>query len=269
MLVATALFFALPSSAQDTGHATWINLSNHGAKTASGERYDHKSLTASHADLPFDSMVRVTNTETMASVVVRINDRSSANARSIIDLSGAAAKELGLFANGPQEVSIEVMDFGNDISIASSDLASDEAEMIEVIQESGIDEMDESIAREIPREIPNLDLPLRVYEQPTVPAPDEMLESFDSSTTSEMSGSLELDSETGMFTLQIGSFSSIEGAQELAKQFKEAWILAIESGDAPTFRVYFNRFDQEEPARTAQNRLWSEGHDSFLRKVGP
>ncbi len=246
MLVATALFFALPTQAQDTGIATWFNLSQHGSKTASGERYDHKALTAGHSDLPFGSMVRVTNVLSQETVVVRINDRPNTKSTGIIDLSGAAARELGLFSNGPQQVSIQVLDAGHQIALATDEIPATIAEKSETISLS---------------DAPSVNLPVQIYEQPTVPEPEVL--------KPEMAIKPVVESETGLFTLQIGSFSTMDGAKELAAEFREAWILVVEAGDTKSYRVYFNRFDREEPARTAQNRLWSEGHDSFLRKVAP
>ena len=107
LIVATILAVALPgtSYAQSItsnefiaeGYASWYNMGQHGAKTASGERYDHKAMTAAHPSLPFNSMVKVTNVYTHTCGVVRINDRLKSGAKHIIDLSGAAAQKIGLF----------------------------------------------------------------------------------------------------------------------------------------------------------------------------
>lgn len=65
-------------------------------RTASGERFCSRSLTAAHRTLPFGTRVVVTSPRTRRSVVVRINDRGPFVRGRIIDLSPAAATELGL-----------------------------------------------------------------------------------------------------------------------------------------------------------------------------
>jgi rare lipoprotein A len=77
--------------------------------TASGERYDPRSLTAAHKSLPFGTRVRVIDPATGRSVVVRINNRGPYKPGRIIDLSVAAAEELGINQRGIVEVRLEVV----------------------------------------------------------------------------------------------------------------------------------------------------------------
>ena len=77
------------------GWACMYSNNLHGGKTASGERFDVKKLTAAHLKLPLGSEVKVTNLNTGKSVVVRINDRGPYSKKFIIDLSPAAAKKIG------------------------------------------------------------------------------------------------------------------------------------------------------------------------------
>lgn len=71
-----------------------------GRATASGERYDPAQFTAAHRTLPFGTLVRVTNVANGRSVIVRINDRGPFTRGRMIDVSRAAADELGLVARG-------------------------------------------------------------------------------------------------------------------------------------------------------------------------
>ena len=64
-------------------------------RTASGERFSAKSLTAAHRTLPFGTLVRVTSTKTGRSSIVRINDRGPYIRGRVIDLSPAAAESIG------------------------------------------------------------------------------------------------------------------------------------------------------------------------------
>ena len=66
-------------------------------------------MTAAHRTLPFGSHVRVTNTRNGRSVVVRINDRGPFSPRRIIDLSKAAAREIGMVRAGTAHVRIELL----------------------------------------------------------------------------------------------------------------------------------------------------------------
>lgn len=92
------------------GEASFYADSLNGQQTASGELYDKNALSAAHRSLPFGTKVKVTYLESGLSVVVVINDRGpNANDR-IIDLSGAAAKRIGLIDAGHGRVRLEVIE---------------------------------------------------------------------------------------------------------------------------------------------------------------
>lgn len=99
-------------SSYQSGKASWYGGRFHGRKTASGETYNMNSLTAAHRSLPFGTRVRVTNTRTGGSVVVRINDRGPFIAGRIIDLSRAAASQIGLTSSGVASVKVDVLGKG-------------------------------------------------------------------------------------------------------------------------------------------------------------
>jgi rare lipoprotein A len=91
------------------GIASWYGPGYHGNRTSSGERYDMDSLTAAHASYSFGTRVKVTLLSTGRSVVVRINDRFPNHKGRIIDLSRAAARRIGLIAEGTGRVRVEVV----------------------------------------------------------------------------------------------------------------------------------------------------------------
>ena len=80
-----------------------------GRKTANGEIYTGKKLTAAHRVLPFGTNVRVTNLENGLDVIVRINDRGPFIPGRVIDLSPAAAKKLQMTKQGIVRVKMEVV----------------------------------------------------------------------------------------------------------------------------------------------------------------
>jgi rare lipoprotein A len=79
-----------------SGQASWYGPGFQGRRTASGERFNTQDLTAAHRTLPFGTKVRVTNTKTGQSVVVRINDRGPYAHGRVIDLSRASAQSIGI-----------------------------------------------------------------------------------------------------------------------------------------------------------------------------
>lgn len=93
---------------QQTGLASFYANRLHGRRTASGERYDKKAFTAAHRDLPFGTRVWVVNLKNKRGVEVRINDRGPHRKGRIIDLSHAAAKQLGMLKDGVARVEISL-----------------------------------------------------------------------------------------------------------------------------------------------------------------
>ena len=93
-----------------SGVASYYGRRFHGRRTANGERFDMHGYTAAHRTLPFGSMVQVTNPATGRSVTVRINDRGPFTRGRTIDLSRAAAEEIGLIARGHGTVELALLD---------------------------------------------------------------------------------------------------------------------------------------------------------------
>lgn len=89
------------------GTASYYSRKFQGRKTASGESFNCNHFTAAHRSLPFGTSVRVINLDNGKQVVVRINDRGPHLKGRIIDVSPAAAREIGLFGNGTANVRIE------------------------------------------------------------------------------------------------------------------------------------------------------------------
>lgn len=97
-------------SYQAQGKASYYASRHHGRRTASGERLNNNALTAAHRELPFGTQVRVTNLSNERSVVVRITDRGPHGRGRLIDLSQAAARQLGMLRAGVATVRVESLD---------------------------------------------------------------------------------------------------------------------------------------------------------------
>jgi rare lipoprotein A len=97
-----------PTRTQD-GLASYYGASFAGRRTASGERFDPSGFTAAHRDLPFGTKIRVTNLDNGRTVIVRINDRGPYADGRIVDVSWAAARELGMLRSGVARVRVELL----------------------------------------------------------------------------------------------------------------------------------------------------------------
>ncbi|HVU51996.1 MAG TPA: septal ring lytic transglycosylase RlpA family protein [Polyangia bacterium] len=96
----------------ETGQASYYGAKFTGRRTASGERYDPRKLTAAHKSLPLGTLIRVTRTSGGAdgpSVEVRVNDRCGCTHGRIVDLSRAAAQRLHMLDDGVAAVRLEVV----------------------------------------------------------------------------------------------------------------------------------------------------------------
>ena len=88
------------------GLASWYGPRHHGKKTASGEIFDMEKMTAAHRTLPFGTWVRVRSEIDGKEVRVRINDRGPYAGRRILDVSRAAAEQLGMLSRGELQVEL-------------------------------------------------------------------------------------------------------------------------------------------------------------------
>ena len=91
------------------GEASWYGPGFHGRKTANGERFNQEALTAAHRKLPLGTRISVRNLDNGATVNLRINDRGPYAGGRILDVSKAAARELGMLQSGTATVQIRIL----------------------------------------------------------------------------------------------------------------------------------------------------------------
>lgn len=101
--------FSKKSKTEWTGIASFYSNKFNGRKTASGEIFSNKALTAANNFLPLGTKVKVTNLKNDHSVVVKINDRLHHRNKRLIDLTQAAAKKLGFVSSGLCKVKMELI----------------------------------------------------------------------------------------------------------------------------------------------------------------
>ncbi|WEJ33230.1 MULTISPECIES: septal ring lytic transglycosylase RlpA family protein [unclassified Devosia] len=108
-LCAAVLAVTATAAHAQCGGASWYGPGFHGKKAASGETFNENAMTAAHRSLPFGTKLRVTDQNSGKSIQVVINDRGPFHGKRIIDLSKAAASELGFRNRGVTSVCIEKM----------------------------------------------------------------------------------------------------------------------------------------------------------------
>ena len=91
------------------GLASYYSASLDGTLTANGERYRHKHLSAAHLTLPLGCWIEVTARATGKRIRCRVNDRGPYAAKFILDLSYAAAHELGVDIAEDRHVDIRII----------------------------------------------------------------------------------------------------------------------------------------------------------------
>jgi rare lipoprotein A len=92
-----------------SGEASFYGGKFQGRRTASGEKFDKKKLTAAHKTLPFHTKIEVKNLKNGKTVIVKINDRMPKSSKRIIDLSEAAARQLDMIKSGIAQVELKVV----------------------------------------------------------------------------------------------------------------------------------------------------------------
>ena len=108
-LFALCNVFTLTIKAQSDGKASYYSNGLHGRRMSNGERYDRNAFTCAHRTLPFGTRLKITNPRNGKSVIVRVTDRGPFVRGRVVDLSYAAARELGTIASGVAYVKVELV----------------------------------------------------------------------------------------------------------------------------------------------------------------
>lgn len=120
LLLVTVISFVLSTSAvaQTSGRASYYGKRFHGRMTSDGSVYHRDSMTCAHRTLPFGTVLKVTNKKNGKAVIVRVNDRGPYIRGRVLDLSYAAAKHIGMLAQGVASVKIENLGHDSDPLVA-------------------------------------------------------------------------------------------------------------------------------------------------------
>ena len=228
------------------GVASWYGEEFAGRTTANGEIFDPMQLTAAHRTLPFGTVVDVTNDKTSRTVRVRINDRGPYIGGRVLDLSYAAAQQIGLIEPGTGEVQIKIVRLGR----GDREPPAPFVVRIEEPEEKVVVSADEApkVAFPLPAEDGfNIQV---VEERGGVPTRRQV--SADGRTIEEV---------------------PITGDQEISAAALDRAKLANPRSDAPkaqtaTFVVQAGAFSVESNAKGLQERLARLGHHSYIDRDG-
>lgn len=102
------LSFQSSESLIESGRASYYSSKFEGKKTASGEKFSQKKMTAAHKTLPFGTSVFIRNKSNDSTAIVKINDRLSKSSKNCIDVSLQVAKQLNFVRNGYAQVELRL-----------------------------------------------------------------------------------------------------------------------------------------------------------------
>ncbi|MEQ1688464.1 MAG: septal ring lytic transglycosylase RlpA family protein [Sphingopyxis sp.] len=206
----------------EVGYASWYGAELEGRPTANGEPFRSAWVSAAHRILPLPSYVEVTRLDTGRTILVRINDRGPADSRRLIDLSSAAAQQLGISEQGMAQVRVRRVNPSESerMTLRSGQVASLRLET----PESLLEILRERAAR-LPR--PATYVTPRAAPSPAAPAAGAPV-------------------GAGGFVVQIAAFSSRKRAETLARRLGAQ---VVPSGSV--FRVRYGPFATEAEAQTA------------------
>jgi rare lipoprotein A len=200
------------------GIASWYGPDFHSKKTSNGEVYNMYDMTAAHKTLPMNTVLRVENLDNGKSIIVRVNDRGPFVKGRIIDLSNKAANEIDMVRRGTANVRITVLGYNGEIEnknapyteLAQNEVKpSNQVEKIDVLEPLDIKE-DKITTTNVT--IPTVGTP--VVAKTTVKTPTVNKASVVNNKPKITPLS------TGIYSLQVGAFSKIEGAQKTVSDYQ-------------------------------------------------
>lgn len=226
-----------------TGMASYYAGKFNGRKTANGEIYDSKKLTAAHRTLKFGSMVKVTNLKNNKSVIVRINDRGPFAHSRIIDLSQVAAKEIDMLKSGTAKVKVEL--------VGENGKLFEPEKTTEIKKDTAITNNNTN-----PTNSPK--------NEDKKPITDT---SFVTGNTYSMWGTKRTPKGMGV---QVGSYGDLENAKELCKDLQKAGIseayIQVGWNEKRIYRVLVGAFDDEQAGQKQLETIRKAGFDGFLKR---
>lgn len=230
LFVSVIIPFQLQAQAAEVfrqeGIASWYGREFEGRPTASGEIFDSSQLTAAHPNLPFGTMLVVTNIHNNKSVTVRVNDRGPFVPARIIDVSRAAAEQLDMIVTGTAPVRIETIEriaistpaVGAQMSPQAAPQVTETPSVVIAAPVSTVIDQTAVIEQQVivPERIQPDNTPVFVTQPPVVSQPGVV-----QSHQVRLSPSINISADKN-YRFQVGSFKVARNAVEAFERLKNA-----------------------------------------------
>ncbi|MEQ1509022.1 MAG: septal ring lytic transglycosylase RlpA family protein [Sphingopyxis sp.] len=243
----------------EVGYASWYGAELDGRPTASGEEFRPTWISAAHRTLPLPAYVEVTRLDTGRTILVRINDRGPADPNRLIDLSAAAAEQLGITDQGMAQVRVRRV---NPSESERMTLRTGQAPMLRLETPNSLLEILRERAARLPRPA-GYSAPPRAaaatVTRATTPATRVTVPSAPVSAAPPASAG----NVVGSYIVQVAAFGSRDRAEALARRLGAQ---VVASGNI--FRVRFGPFATEAEAQTAVARARTLGQPGAVIQHG-
>ena len=239
------------------GVASWYGQEYAGRTTANGEIFDPMLLTAAHRTLPFGTVVEVKNAKTSQTVRVRINDRGPYVGNRLIDLSYAAAQQIGLIEPGSGDVDLIIVQLGKgereppapySVTVAEN-TPPPRVEQPAIVDQVKVIETHHGVdtRRQVAADGKTIEtVPVRANEQRS-PAPAAPVPRL-----------------TGRFVVQVGAFADTKNANALQQKLhSEGFDSFIDHGPV-LYKVQIGPFETREQALRTRERLEAAGISAMI-----
>ncbi len=215
------------------GMCSYYGEKFNGFPTASGEKYNMKALTGAHQQLPFNTLVRVTNLDNQKSVIVKINDRGPYARGRIIDLSKAAAQSIDMIRKGFVHVKIEVVNNAQENTTPVS-----------------------ASSKEMPKDIKTDDNKVIITNEAD----------YKTGKSYSAWGTEKKPKGKG---LQVGSYTQLFNARGMCKEminagYENVVIQVVTVKKVKIYKVVYGTYAKETEARAYSKILKKAGYDNFL-----
>lgn len=223
----------------ETGMASWYGKDFHNKKTANGETYDMRAITAAHRTLPLPSIVRVTNLENGRSIIARVNDRGPYVKNRIIDLSEKGAELLGYKMQGTAKVKVEILEKES-----------------RAIKEAMLADNNKS---KLTNQKINYGLAQKATPATVKTAAQTVTQPQPTTTTLGPVQPI----ETGTFFVQVGAFSDLTKAKEMANNMQRFGTVTIHESylnKDGVYRVRLGAYHSRDEALQILDRVLDYGH---------
>lgn len=204
------------------GIASWYGVQFHGRQTSNGEIFDMNVLSAAHKTLPLGIWVKVTNLVNGRDLIVRVNDRGPYFKDRVLDLSVAAAKELGFYETGTAPISIQALGYSRSERLSNRWLAAD------------------------------MEKPQNLHG--AIFNPVEIIYG-----SSSKAGEFTLDQVKPEYTVQVAAFKTLENAEAVLRavqtRFHSAVMKAYPAGDCQVYCIRLENLTSREQAENAKKSL--------------